>query len=59
MASRFSILLSFLLLTVVLVHPSTGQQLVEQDYFKPVPASFYQDISFDMPKVQVPEFPVR
>lgn len=57
MKSRFSILLLFLFFTVVLVYTSTAQQMEEQDYFKPVPASFYEDLSFDMPKVTVPKFP--
>src|SRR5699024_3987330 len=54
---RFPILFFFLFFVAALVHTSTVQQLEEQDYFKPVPASFYEGLSFEMPKDPVPEFP--
>jgi polygalacturonase len=57
MKHRLLLLMTFILLLGVFADNSTAQQLEEQDYFKSVPASFYEGLSFEMPKVPVPEFP--
>ncbi len=46
-----------LLLTAIFIGCSAKKAPQESEYFTPVPDSFYEDISFDMPTVQVPEFP--
>src|SRR5699024_5727992 len=46
-----------LLLTAIFIGCSVEKPTQESGYFKPVPASFYEGLSFDMPKVPVPEFP--
>src|SRR5699024_12488302 len=46
-----------LLLTAIFIGCSVEKPTQESGYFKPVPASFYEGLSFDLPKVPVPEFP--
>ncbi|MDZ7691466.1 MAG: glycosyl hydrolase family 28-related protein [Balneolaceae bacterium] len=57
MVSRLLKIFIPLLLAFLFVGCSTENSPQDSDYFKPVPASFYEDLSFDMPRVPVPEFP--
>jgi hypothetical protein len=57
MISRFSKLLSSLLIIAIVLGCSAQQTSEQSEYFKPVPAHFYEGLTFDMPKVPVPELP--